>query len=164
MSGRWSAVSRPIESTIFFSSMSGPQQVDLPPRAGSAHSSSDRHYSGSEKSAETDNELGKPDGATEDGFAPIKPATTTDNSHLQRQSSTASRPVERSWSLNDGYSCNNQLDDEAAAGEPHGAEANESSSEFVVRWDENDPMNPRNFNKVRRWIIVIICSTGSLCV
>lgn len=144
--------------------MSGPQQVDLLPRAGSAQSSSDRQYSGSERSAEADVELGKPDGATEDGFAPIKPATTADNSRLQRQNSTASRRVERSWSLNDGYSCNNQLDDEAAAVEPHGTEATESSSEFVVRWDENDSMNPRNFNTTKRWMIVIICSTGSLCV
>lgn len=153
-----------LNQQYFFPPMSVPQQVDFTPRAGSAQSSSDRQYSGSEKSAEADIGLEKPDDATEGGFAPIKPATTADHSHLQRQNSTASRPVERSWSLNDGYSCNNQLDDEAAAGGPHGAEATDSSSEFVVRWDENDPMNPRNFNKIRRWIIVLVCSMGSLCV
>ncbi|PTU20132.1 hypothetical protein P175DRAFT_0438908 [Aspergillus ochraceoroseus IBT 24754] len=107
-----------------------------------------------------------------EGFAPIKPATTrTDNNKIQRLLSNASsRAMERSWSLNDGYSCNTggAEADEGAAGDgdrdgDRDANADESSG-FIVRWDENDPMNPRNFNTLRRWIIVVICSLGSLCV
>ncbi|KAL4974504.1 major facilitator superfamily domain-containing protein [Aspergillus desertorum] len=138
------------------------QEADRSAHAESPTTFPDRQDFESEKIDEGEIDPEKPDGAAED-FEPIKPATTTDNSHLQKLHSTPSRPVERSWSLNDGYSCNNEVDMEANTGEPHGTEVTESF-DFVVRWDENDPMNPRNFNTVRRWIIVIICSTGSLCV
>ncbi|PYH50083.1 MFS transporter [Aspergillus saccharolyticus JOP 1030-1] len=40
----------------------------------------------------------------------------------------------------------------------------EESIEFTVSWDENDPMNPRNMSKARRWLITTIVSLGSLCV
>lgn len=77
----------------------------------------------------------------------------------------ASRSIERSWSLNDGYSVHTgdeqsgeKVDEEA--GVTGGGEV----PEFVVGWDENDPMNPRNMNTERRWLVVIICSLGSLCV
>ncbi|KAL4987530.1 major facilitator superfamily domain-containing protein [Aspergillus falconensis] len=137
------------------------QKADFPAHAERLKTFPDRQNSESEKTDEGEIGPFRSDGAAEDGFEPIKPATTTDNSHLQKLHSTLSRPVERSWSLNDGYSCNNEVDAEASTGKPHGTEA---SSDFVVRWDENDPMNPRNFNAVRKWMIVIICSTGSLCV
>ncbi|KAL6235376.1 hypothetical protein BDW75DRAFT_209646 [Aspergillus navahoensis] len=139
------------------------QEADFPAHAESAKISPDRQHSESEKTDEEEIEPEKSDSAAKAGFEPIKPATTTDNSHPQKLHSTSSRPVERSWSLNDGYSCNNDMDIEASTGEAHGTEVTESS-DFVVRWDVNDPTNPRNFNTVRRWIIVIICSTGSLCV
>ncbi|KAL4998134.1 major facilitator superfamily domain-containing protein [Aspergillus recurvatus] len=138
-------------------------EADFPAHAESPTTSPDRENSESEKTDEGETEPEKSDRAAEDGFEPIKPATTTDNSHLQKLHSISSRPIERSWSLNDGYSCNNEVDVEASTGEPYGTEVTESSA-FIVRWDENDPMNPRNFNTVRRWVIVIICSTGSLCV
>lgn len=144
--------------------MSATHQAEFPAHAGSLQTSSDRRKSGDEKSEEADSELEKSNDA-ENGFAPIKPATTSDNRDLHRLQSSrsrGSRPVERSWSLNDGYSCNNDTEAGAVSGGRDGAEAAES--EFVVRWDENDPQNPRNFNTLRRWIIVIICSTGSLCV
>ncbi|KAL4927400.1 MFS transporter [Aspergillus undulatus] len=141
--------------------MSATQPADFSAYAGSFQESSDQRHSDSEKSTEEGIDREKSNDAVENGFAPIKPATTADNTHLQRQHSTASRPVERSWSLNDGYSCNNEVDAEANIGEPHGTNV---ESDFVVRWDDNDPMNPRNFNTVRRWMIVVICSMGSLCV
>ncbi|KAL4778981.1 major facilitator superfamily domain-containing protein [Aspergillus varians] len=144
--------------------MSATHQGGFPARAGSVQGSSDRQYSASEKSDGAGMELERSNSTTEDGFAPIKPAKTADTGHLQRLHSTTSRPAERSWSLNDGYSCNNDVDAEAGTSGPHGVETAESGAEFVVCWEENDPMNPRNFNTGRRWVIVIICSMGSLCV
>jgi hypothetical protein len=87
-------------------------------------------------------------------FAPI--ATPYDGGALQQQRSNASksmRSIERSWSLNDGTS---------VAG--NGLEAGDEDTEFTVGWEENDPQNPRNMSKGRRWLIVIIVSMGSLCV
>jgi hypothetical protein len=43
-------------------------------------------------------------------------------------------------------------------------EAGDGQSGYVVGWEENDVMNPRNMNKARKWMIVIIVSMGSLCV
>lgn len=93
-------------------------------------------------------------------FAPIRsPAAVGDQQHdepLEKLRSTTSRSMERSWSLNDGYSCNPEYEDTDER--PDG-----QATDFVVGWDEGDPMNPRNFSTLRRWLIVIICSTGSLC-
>ncbi|KAL2696061.1 hypothetical protein AAEP93_003361 [Penicillium crustosum] len=80
---------------------------------------------------------------------------------LQKQRSNASKSVtskslERSWSLNDGVSIGGHEVDEAAV-------ANEDEA-YTVGWEENDPMNPRNMSKARRWLVVIIVSMGSLCV
>ena len=96
-------------------------------------------------------------------FAPIQTPPANEE-RMQKLHSTSSRPIERSWSLNDGYSCHTADEEtaETALGDD-GGEADESST-FIVSWDEDDPMNPRNFNTMRRWLIVIICSLGSLCV
>lgn len=96
-------------------------------------------------------------------FTPIQ-APIADKEQTQKVHSTNSHPIERSWSLNDGYSCHTADEEgvENASGNEEG-EAYESRA-FTVGWDENDPMNPRNINTFRRWIIVIICSLGSLCV
>ena len=80
---------------------------------------------------------------------------------LQKQRSSASRsvtsrPLERSWSLNDGVSVADHEVDEAVV-------ANEHES-YIVGWEENDPLNPRNMSKARRWLVVVIISMGSLCV
>ncbi|KAJ5724933.1 hypothetical protein N7493_006661 [Penicillium malachiteum] len=78
-----------------------------------------------------------------------------------RRSRSRSRSLERSWSLNDGISLGGnefQGDAEEEAQEAPGEEG------YTVRWDENDPMNPRSMSKARRWMIVIIVSMGSLCV
>ena len=95
-------------------------------------------------------------------FAPIQ-APPAEEERMQKLHSTNSRPIERSWSLNDGYSCHTADEEAAEALGDNGDEVDQSST-FIVSWDENDPMNPRNFNTMRRWLIVIICSLGSLCV
>jgi hypothetical protein len=44
-------------------------------------------------------------------------------------------------------------------------EGDSTPSEFVVTWDgEGDPLNPRSMSMLRRWVIVIIVSSSSLCV
>jgi hypothetical protein len=90
-------------------------------------------------------------------FAPIAAPNDERDAPLQKQRSNAARSmrsVERSWSLNDGTSIGRNEVDEAV----------EEDTEFTVGWDENDPMNPRNMSKGRRWLIVVIVSMGSLCV
>ena len=95
----------------------------------------------------------------EDGtFAPIAcPATHEERGTLQKMRSNASRSMERSWSLNDGVSI---------GGEEYGEENAEDGGdhEFVVGWEEGDVLYPRNMNKGRKWLIVVIVSMGSLCV
>ncbi|KAH7556579.1 benomyl methotrexate resistance protein [Bipolaris maydis] len=70
----------------------------------------------------------------------------------------------------DGYTC---FDPEATsapgpptktttAGAKTGAVAEQP---YLVSWDgDADPENPRSMGKLRRWAIVVICSTSSLCV
>ena len=93
-------------------------------------------------------------------FAPIKAAAGVADQQrqepMEKLRPTTSRPIERSWSLNNGYSCNMDYEetDERSDGQ---------DTDFVVGWDECDPMNPRNFPTLRRWSIVLICASGSLC-
>ncbi|KAJ5504477.1 hypothetical protein N7463_007351 [Penicillium fimorum] len=94
-------------------------------------------------------------------YAPINSPGTHDESSapLQQQRSNASRSVrslESSWSLNDGVSIGGHEVNEASVPQDDAA--------YTVGWEENDPMNPRNMSKARRWLIVIIISIGSLCV
>lgn len=94
----------------------------------------------------------------EDGpFAPIACPSTHERG-LQKQRSNASRSSERNWSLNDGVSIGGDK-----FGEEDG-EAGNGESEYIVGWEEGDAMNPRNMNKARKWLIVVIVSMGSLCV
>ncbi|THC93251.1 hypothetical protein EYZ11_007270 [Aspergillus tanneri] len=98
-------------------------------------------------------------------YAPISAPLAANDERIQRLHLASSRSVERSWSLNDGYSCHT-ADEEAGEKLPaeEQGKGGDDLSAFMVGWDENDPMNPRNFNTLRRWMIVIICSMGSLCV
>lgn len=88
-------------------------------------------------------------------------------SSVDRSRSRRSRDLERHWSLSDGFSCN------GGEGEPEGEEevkesfprhALDDEEHYTVTWDEKDPMNPRNLKTLRRWMIVVIVSMGSLCV
>ncbi|KAJ6113783.1 hypothetical protein N7523_007100 [Penicillium sp. IBT 18751x] len=94
----------------------------------------------------------------EDGiFAPIAcPTTHEERGTLQKMRSNASRSMERSWSLNDGVSIGGEKFEESAE--------DGGDNEFVVGWEEGDVTYPRNMNKARKWLIVIIVSMGSLCV
>ncbi|GAD99243.1 MFS transporter [Paecilomyces variotii No. 5] len=102
-------------------------------------------------------------------YEPLR-GTTGSNGHngdlavQKTHSRTSRRSLDRSWSINDGYSCSGVGAEEEDKDEEAGAVAAEGESDFTVNWDENDPANPRNMNKLRRWLIVIICSTGSVCV
>ncbi|KAL2853410.1 major facilitator superfamily domain-containing protein [Aspergillus pseudoustus] len=141
--------------------MSASHEAGFSARAGSAPTNSEQQYPESRKSDDrAELEKFDDDDDVEGGFVPIKPSATTDNNQLRP---STSRPIERSWSLNDGYSCNSAVDAEAGVGDTQTSAATEPSG-FVVAWEDNDPMNPRSFNKVRKWVITGILSMGSLCV
>lgn len=67
----------------------------------------------------------------------------------------------------DGYSVfnNDELDD---SGEPCEGEHDEPDEivAYEVNWEggDSDPMSPRSFGHVRKWIIVLVLSASSLCV
>ncbi|KAJ5894479.1 drug/proton antiporter YHK8 [Penicillium taxi] len=91
-------------------------------------------------------------------FAPIS-SPKDDATHPQKQHSNTSR-LERSWSLNDGVSIGgNEIQND----EESRQDGDEDTS-FIVDWEENDSMNPRNMSTARKWLIVIIVSLGSICV
>lgn len=144
--------------------MSTTQQTDSVPTTEKPESPVDGDSS-SEKSTEEALEQETQQGEELDRtFAPINASVATNNERsqkLQRQRTTSST-IERSWSLNDGYSCHT-ADEEAGEKSDQPGEAADGD-EFVVGWDENDPMNPRNMNTLRRWLVVVIVSSGSLCV
>lgn len=119
--------------------------------------------SNSEKSSES------PDHDTPEtndtAFAPIAASSAREdrlNVPLSKQQSNASRSLERAWSLNDGVSVSRQ--DVEQEGVQDQGRASDGEDEFTVRWDENDPLNPRNMSTFRRWLITIIVSSGSICV
>lgn len=101
-------------------------------------------------------------GSLDGTFAPITSPPVGDEYGNRLQ---ATRSIERSWSLNDGYSVHTGEDEAGEKiDEEAGATGAQEPPEFVVAWDDNDPMNPRNMSTPRRWFVVIICSLGSLCV
>ncbi|EAW13822.1 MFS transporter [Aspergillus clavatus NRRL 1] len=141
--------------------------VDIPaatqPTAEEHPSSSiDEHSSMAEKSVERGLGQETPfDEELDRTFAPISAPVATDNERSQKLQRTTSSAIERSWSLNDGYSCHTA---EEEAEEKVNQPDESAEDAFVVGWDADDPMNPRNMNKFQRWLIVVICSMGSLCV
>ncbi|PWY69193.1 MFS transporter [Aspergillus sclerotioniger CBS 115572] len=127
---------------------------------------SGERFPSTEQSDGEDLEEEKLEGNVDGTFAPISARVPSHEDRLRRHQSASSHPLERSWSLNDGYSFHT-TDEEAAAerviSRKEGG-ATDETDDLIVGWDENDPMNPRNFNLLRRWLVVIICSSGSLCV
>ncbi|CVL12698.1 hypothetical protein FPRO06_08449 [Fusarium proliferatum] len=83
-------------------------------------------------------------------FAPIQ------SPQAIRTRSRASARISRCQSQN-GYSCNplNEPSDDEVEKDP-----------FEVGWDggDNDILCPRSFHKTKKWLIIIIVSSGSLCV
>lgn len=110
------------------------------------------------------------DARSEEGvFAPIQAPDGDDDEEQRRGAplhklrSRSSRSLARCWSLNDGVSIGGDQMQDKEGGEA-GTIGADDEQRFTVDWDENDPMNPRNMGKARKWLIVIIVSMGSLCV
>jgi hypothetical protein len=63
----------------------------------------------------------------------------------------------------DGYTC---FDAEPDNRRPNNSKPGAVTEQpYLVTWDgDSDPENPRSMSKLRRWIIVLICSASSLCV
>ena len=82
---------------------------------------------------------------------------------LSRPKSHYSLHSHRSYAGGDGYTCFS--DDPECPNIPSGDTAADVDQQFVVTWDgDSDPMNPRSMTKLRRWIIIVIVSSCSLCV
>lgn len=101
-------------------------------------------------------------------FAPIR----SNGSHMvpppsRGSGSIRSRGIVRIRSQN-GYSVDDGEEDNAELADASGESSPVSGEKdtFEVGWDggDNDPMCPRSFNLVRKWIIVAIVSNCSFCV
>lgn len=128
------------------------------------HNRMDAEHTSPEEKTSDELDRGKSEDA-DATFAPINCPTTNEDRRdtgIQRKRSSASRSLERSWSLNDGTSIGGNGFEEQEADE-EGREPDVDAG-YTVGWEENDPMNPRTMSKARKWLIVIIVSTGSLCV
>ncbi|RAL07593.1 MFS transporter, partial [Aspergillus homomorphus CBS 101889] len=118
----------------------------------------DRNSTSTHHDIEENVDQRNPEFEVDGAFAPINGRVTSHESQMRRVHS-------RSYSLTDGYSYNIPDDDEIekVPSRKEGLAADDPDA-FIVSWDEHDPMNPRRFNTLRRWLIVVICSLGSLCV
>lgn len=123
---------------------------------------SERHSRDEKSSDELDRAKSEDADAT---FAPINCPTNSEghrDTSIQRKQSRGPRSLARSWSLNDGTSIGGDEFEESEADEAGGE--SDADAGYTVGWDENDAMNPRNMRKARKWLIVVIVSSGSLCV
>jgi hypothetical protein len=93
-------------------------------------------------------------------YLPVK--SEQQKSSIHKTASRGSGNIERTWSLNDGYSVTGGVDDNNH--EIGQSEEPRSDTEILVKWDENDPGNPRNMSLGKRWLITIFVSLGSICV
>lgn len=104
------------------------------------------------------------DGAT---FTSITAPTSRVESQLHKTTSQSSSNIHRTMSLTDGYSIAGMEDEdkeEEQQTQPSDAPDGEAATELLVKWDDNDPENPRNMNYFRKWIITLVVSIGSVCV
>ena len=71
--------------------------------------------------------------------------------------------LSRSRSYGNGYGCTTFHDDEE--GSEDAEKGRDPHKQFEVRFDgDSDPVNPRSFSKIHKWMIVSIVSAGSTCV
>lgn len=80
----------------------------------------------------------------------------------------------RSYAGNDGYTCFSDAEEarpniSRTSRDSHGDQGSTASADnepFLVQWENGDadPLNPRSMTKARKWGIVMIVSTSSLCV
>lgn len=154
--------------------MSEPEGVESSPSLGQAHAqgqtqTSDPDTPSQDRSESTDeaHDVEKSAGEESDGaFVPVKLPAAAESQQLPEQvRRTTSRSIERSWSLNDGYSPHTGYDTADGVMDDQGSGRGESQQpDYLVGWDERDPMDPRNLKTPRRWAIMLICSAGALCV
>lgn len=105
------------------------------------------------------NESAKPEA---EGDGP--PTASTANGDLRRQVTAFSTRLQHSRSYGDGHGYTCYGNDDSCPREA-GQDNNPEKEQFEVHWDgEEDPLNPRNMNKARKWTIVLIVSGGATCV
>lgn len=104
-------------------------------------------------------------------YLPVKSEQEQQQSAIHKTASRGSaNNVERTWSLNDGYSVSGGVDDaptDNGYGYDNDKEVSDepgSDTEILVKWDENDPGNPKNMSLARRWLITVFVALGSICV
>ena len=96
----------------------------------------------------------------EQGDVPIEGAAAAPGLLPRRENSAN---IQRSRSYGNGYGCTTFNDDEESSKDAE--KGQDPNKKFEVRFDgESDPMNPRSFSKIRKWVIVLIVSAGSTCV
>jgi hypothetical protein len=114
--------------------------------------------------ADYDNEVNSSDGLGP-GLKEIRTAKVSRTStRTPAISRTTTRRSQRSYfGGHDGYSCYSE--DVPAADAENAGQLSDGDS-FDVKWDggDEDPLNPRHKSKLRKWVIVLILSSASLCV
>jgi hypothetical protein len=94
-----------------------------------------------------------------------KDGQTSKQDDLSRQISSHSISSQRSYAGGDGYTCFAESEENRAASRQQAVL--EEERKFEVNWEgsvDEDPESPRKMNKLRRWAIVLIVSSSSLCV
>jgi hypothetical protein len=87
------------------------------------------------------------------------------NSHT-RNHARSLRSISRTRS-NNGYGCDGNEDSmQEDGGDAEAGGAHAEKDPFEVHWEggDSDPLNPRSMTMARKWIVVIVVSTSSLCV
>lgn len=97
---------------------------------------------------------------------PFEPVRTGAGDPPRRTSSASSesRSITRIRSQN-GYGVADEADELEGVGVP-GTGVQAEKDPFEVGWEggDSDPLCPRSFSKVRKWIIVFIVAFASFCV
>ncbi|KAF2117270.1 benomyl/methotrexate resistance protein [Lophiotrema nucula] len=82
-----------------------------------------------------------------------------DGAQLPHTKSLQSIKSQRSYAGGDGYTCFSENDERPSI--PSGSTA----ERYLVTWEgDADPMNPRSMTTLRRWVIVLILASSSVCV
>lgn len=116
------------------------------------------------KDADEEREIG----LDNNGFAATKeggprPAHGRDQRRSQDGRSLKTTRSHQSRAGGDGYTCFDAEPENTRPNNPKPGVVTEQP--YLVAWDgDADPLNPRSMSKLRRWVIVLICSTSSLCV
>ena len=108
---------------------------------------------------------GKEQNDPERAFKPVKARaerTEATGSGQTPPSRSNALHTTRSYSDGHGYTC---FSDGEEPQVPDGEQGGDPEKQFEVQWDgDNDLMNPRSRSKPRKWLVVFMVSTSSLCV